>query len=318
MTWSQSAKPVIALPAPNSTGWIKLTRGDNASDFFTFYSGATIAQNRKSFPDTTFKFIGDTIDVKGKPTGHLIFKQPFSHYRIRYQIRWPGVLGNCGFLLHIQENDSVMGGTFPRSIESQGDPLQGMGQIWAISRVWVTVHAKASSPPQYDPASPEIDYGAENDGKRLITGIEGYGQPQPAELKLHDWISFEADVHGSDSIAHIVMNKVMIKYRNPRVAPRNNPNQVEKFLKEGLLGWQSEGVPVQYRNIEIKLYPEDPLYATLYPTGLKSATIQEKRRESPVLDFRDGILRVRPTDLDCGLMNLQGQALQLSPGSDPR
>ena len=139
-----------------------------------------------------------------------------------------------------------------------------------------------------------------------------------AELKLHDWVSFEADVHGSDSIAHIVMNQVMIKYRNPRVAPRNNPNQVEKYLKEGLLGWQSEGVPVQYRNIEIKLYPEDPLYATLYPTGLKAATIQGKRRESPVLDFHDGILRVRPTDLNGGLMNIQGQELQLSPGSDPR
>jgi hypothetical protein len=307
LTWSQIVKPIVTLPAPNSSGWIKLTRGNNASDFYTFYSGATIAEGRKTFPDNTFKYIGDTIDVKGTPTGHVIFKQPFSHYRIRYQYRFPEGLGNCGMLIHIQENDPVMWGTFPRSIESQGDPGQGMGQIWAIGQVWVTVHAKSG--PQYDPASPEIQYGAEDDNKRMITGIYGYGKPQPAELKLHEWVTQEAEVYGSDSISHYAMNELMIKYRNPRVAPRTNPNQVEKYLKDGVLGWQSEGVHVQYRNIEIKLFPADPLYASLYTTGLESATIREKKTDAPVLEFRDGILRVRPAQLGVGQTNLMGRNL---------
>lgn len=306
-SWSQTVQPVIPIPAPNANGWIKLNRGNNASDFYTYYTGDIPAKSRKTFPDATFKYSGDTITASGSPTGHIIFKQPFSHYKIRYQIRWPGGLGNCGMLLHIQENDSAMWGQFPRSIESQGDPGQGMGQIWAIGRVWVTVRAKAG--PQYDPASPEIDYGGANDGARMITGIHGYGQPRPAQLATHDWVIFEADVHGSDSISHSVMGEVQIKYRNPRVAPRNNANQVEKLLKDGLLGWQSEGASVQYRFIEIKLYPEDPLYKTLYTTGLNQVTIRQKSSTSPLLEFRDGVLRVRASGSEDRQSNSLGQLL---------
>ncbi len=288
-----------------------MNRGNNASDFYTFYTGDIPAKSRKTFPDATFKYIGDTISVTGSPTGHIIFKQPFSHYRIRYQIRWPGGLGNCGMLLHIQENDSAMWGQFPRSIESQGDPNKGMGQIWAIGRVWVTVHAKSG--PQYDPASPEINYGGADDNSRLITGIHGYGQPQPVELRLHDWVSFEADVHGSDSISHSVMGEVQIKYRNPRVASRTNANQVEKLLKDGLLGWQSEGASVQYRNIEIKLYPEDPLYKTLYTTGLNQVTIREKAHANQGLEFRDGVLRLWQPGVGGQQINSLGQGLLPRP-----
>jgi hypothetical protein len=223
----------------------------------------------------------------------MIFKQSFSHHRIRYQMRFPGNLGNCGMLVHLQENDSAMWNTFPRSVESQGDPNQGMGQIWAIGRVWVTVRATPGNPPQYNPAAAEIDYGASDDNHRLITGLLGYGQPRPSELNNGGWITQEADVRGSDSLSHIVMGQTLIRYRRPRVAPRNNPNQIEKLLQNGLLAWQSEGVAVWYRNIEIRLYPQDPLYDSLYrPTGIFNSRRLPRIPSGPRLQFQAGVLRV--------------------------
>jgi hypothetical protein len=109
----------VQLPKPDSAGWIKLWRGDNQSDFFTYYSPSN---NNNAFPDNTFKFNKDTITVTGSPTGHLIFKQAFSHYRVRYEQMMPTRLGNCGMLVHIQLSDPALFNQFPRSIECHPGP----------------------------------------------------------------------------------------------------------------------------------------------------------------------------------------------------
>jgi hypothetical protein len=281
---ARAQSPVVKLPRPDADGWIKLWRGDNPGDFYTYY-GSGNPDN--PFPDNTFKFSADTIVVSGTPTGHIVFKQPFSHYRIRFEQMMPVKLGNSGMLVHVQPNDPALWGSFPRSIECQGDPTQGMGQIWCISNVWVTVHATAGGTPRYNPASPLITYGAKNDNSRQILGVK-----EPA-LKVGEWVMIEAEVHGSDSLEHLVRGETMIKYSNPHVAPPDNPNQVEKVLKSGLLAWQSEGVPVRYRNIRIKLFKEDPLYASLYPsTAAADYRILPKAAHKPALRMGPGALRV--------------------------
>jgi Domain of Unknown Function (DUF1080) len=311
----------VSLPAPDANGWIKLFRGTNTSDFYTFYAGAipSTRKNGANFPDNTFKIKGDTVQVSGSPTGHMIFKQAFSHYRIRYQVRFTGNLGNCGMLLHIQENDTTLWNNFPRSIESQGDPTQGMGQIWAIGRVWVTVRATGNNPPKYDPKASEIDWGARDDNSRLIYTTAGNAQPKPPELTNGGWVTQEADVHGSDSLFHIVMGDTLIRYRNPRVAPRNNPNQIEKVLASGLLAWQSEGTPVWYRNIEIKLYPKDPLYKTTYVDFQNQHAIRMPAPKRLVFN-RDGmvsILRAEAGKLGDAAYDVLGQRRIMVPSANP-
>jgi hypothetical protein len=283
LAWSFTAaqQPVVDLPAPDAEGWIKLFRGDNTDDWYTFYSGNIPSEEAGTFPDGTFDHDGDVITVTGSPTGHLIFRQSFSHYRISYQLRFPGNLGNCGMLIHIQEDDPAMWNTFPRSLEAQGDPNQGMGQLWCIGHAWVTVPVVPnSSPPRYDPTGETITYGAENDNMRVVTGIHGWGQPRPSQLDNGGWITIEAEAHGRDSVMHYVEGELMMQYFEPRIAPPNDRDNIEKYLEGGLIGWQSEGTGVEYQNIKVKLFPDDPLYAQLYvregcmdPTALNYDTL---------------------------------------------
>jgi hypothetical protein len=292
--WAQD-KDSVPLVQPDAQGWIKLFRGDNTSDFYTFYqSGAKPSNARRPFPDNTFKIKGDTIQVSGSPTGHLMFKQPFSYYCAKVELLFPGSLGNCGLLLHVQDNDPPAG-LFPRSIEAQGDPNQGMGQVWCIGDVWITVRATGGTP-KYTPSANEITYGGADWNSRLITGIDGYGKPRPSGLTSNPrgWISMEVRVYGSDSVVHLVQDTVRIKYRLPKVAPPDNPNATTKLLNRGLLALQSEGSAVWYRNFQIKLLEKDPLYGKYYtPT-----TLQDKapvaHKASPTLRFQDGMLTLVP------------------------
>src|SRR5690606_5856838 len=118
---------------------------DNTADFFVANNGSTPpGRVLGTFPSGPYSVSGDTVRVTGNPAGQFYFKQPFSYYKVRYQMRFPnftgtgnGGTGNCGMLLHVQAHDNPTQG-FPRSVESQGDPTQGMGQLWPIGDVWVT------------------------------------------------------------------------------------------------------------------------------------------------------------------------------------
>lgn len=262
---------LVPLPAPDTAGWIRLFRGDNPGDFFTAPNNSTPpGRTLGTFPSGPYSVTGDTIRVTGSPAGQFYFKQPFSHYKVRYQMRFPnftgtnnGGTGNCGMLLHVQAHDNPTNG-FPRSVEAQGDPTQGMGQLWPIGDVWVTVRARTvSGRMQYDTTAPEVDYGGANWNSRVVVGVNGWGQPTFAsQVQPDGWVTQEAHVYGSDSVIHLVNGVPRIKYRNPRVSSGGTVNNVSKLLARGLVAWQSEGTAVWYRNLEIKLLPGDSLYTT--------------------------------------------------------
>jgi Domain of Unknown Function (DUF1080) len=313
LAWSQA--PVVPLPKPDTEGWIKLFRGTNTSDFYSFMGTGRLvpSQNKGAFPNNVFTVVaGDTIQSSGSPQGHLIFKQPFSHYRVSFQMRWPGNLGNTGLLTKVQEDDTAQSQGFPRSVECQGDPTQGIGQIWALGTLggqnggtWITFHGKKISHPaswaagqqatQFDPTSPEIDFGGGGDPyNNLIVGKPGYAQPKPAALNNGGWVTVEVESHGKDTTRHFVDGELVMEYHSPRIAARNNASQLVKYLTAGQFAWQSEGSRVWFRNMKIKLLPEDPLYASLYPTtaiGTVAKTLPH--RGLPILEWKGNILKIR-------------------------
>lgn len=262
--WSHAQ--TAALPPPGPDGWIKLFRGGNTADFFIANNGKlSVTASRLSFPNATFTRLGDTLQSSGSPAGQVYFNRSFSRYRVRYQMRFPGQTGNCGMLYHVQADDTTTYG-FPPSIESQGDPNQGMGQLWPIGDVWVDIKVKPTSQGlQWDPAGRDTVYGGKDWNSRMILGKDGWAKPAYASLSAPSgWVTHEVRVYGSDSVIHLVGDTVRIKYRNPRVSPGGTPGNVAKTLASGLIGWQSEGSRVWYREMQIMLLPGDPSYAPVY------------------------------------------------------
>ncbi len=303
--------PTVNLPKPDAQGWIKIFRGDNQSDFAVYTGSGSPAQEAATAPFNGPFFVqsGDTIRTTGSPNGQLIFKQNFSHYIMECELRWPNSLGNTGIMTKIQWNDAGQGGGLPRAIECQGDPGQGIGQIWALGSIngqsggtWITVHAKMVTHPfgggqaaQADSTQPEIDYGGVGaPSNNLIIGFPGWQKPHPAALDNHGWVTVRVESHGKDTTRHFVDGVKVMEYRNPRIAPKTTPNTVTKYLTEGMLSEQSEGTAIWYRNWRIKLLPEDPLYASLYGTVKLTATPQPIRKspEKYTLGFNGSTLTI--------------------------
>lgn len=284
----------VRLPEPDKDGWIKLFRGNNPGDLYIANNGANPpAKSKLAFPNDTYTGSGDTLKVTGKPGGQIYFNQGFSHYRVSYQMHFPGSTGNCGMLLHVQENDPTTSG-FPRSVESQGDPRQGMGQLWPIGDIWVTITAKTKDGRiTYDPSAPEITYGGKDWSSRVVAGKDGWAKPDYAVMSSRTgWVTQEAEVHGSDSLAHYVNDTLRIKYKQPRVSSGGTADNVTKYLKSGLIGWQAEGTPVWYREIRIKLLPGDPLYTPTYAGFNARNTIRQPIARKALI-LKDGVLGIR-------------------------
>lgn len=264
--------PTVNLPKPDADGWIKIFRGDNKSDFSIYTGNGSPAQEgTKGFGDPFFvEGTGDTIRTDGSPFGQLIFKQNFSHYIMTVELHWPGGLGNCGVMTKIQWNDKGQGGGLPTCIECQGDPNQGMGQIWSLgdvgARPWITFKGTTDSRgAKVDSTKTVMDFGGAGQ-LNCIVGYPGWQLPRPAALTNGGWVTLSAENHGKDTARHFVDGVKVMEYWNPRIAKTNNANDVVKTLTEGMVSIQSEGTPVWYRNWKIKLLPEDPLYASLYGT----------------------------------------------------
>ncbi len=336
----------VNLPAPDEDGWIRIFSGSQDADNFYVIDGTNRfvpALARKTFPNNNhFTITGDTIRVAGagKSNAHFVFKQELSHHRVRFQMRWPGNLGNTGILMKVQEHDTTQSQGFPRSIEFQGDPLQGIGQIWALGSIrdpggqmrnggtWVTFRGNTRSHPsgwatsgfcsgqnggqmplaaQYDSTAAEINFGGGGDPcNNLIVGGPGWQYPRPPAIHTGtawrsntDWVTVEVDTRGHEVTTHYVEGQVVLQYHSPRIAARDNAFAIQKMLTSGLMAWQSEGSNVWFRNLEIKLHPEDPLYPQLYPSSVRpapSATAEVgggrphilMERGFPVMVTRDG------------------------------
>lgn len=291
--------PTVNLPKPDSAGWIRIWRGDNQADFSVYTgSGTPASEATKAAWNGPFYAQGkDTIRTSGNPGGQLIFKQVFSHYIMEVQLRWPGNVFNTGSMEKVQWNDVGQGGGLPTCIESQGDPNQGMGQVWCLgptsARPWITFKGKTYSRGAIvDSTQPVMSFGGSGD-QNCIVGFPGWQKPFPAAVNAHGWVTMRTEVHGKDTTRHFIDGQKVMEYWNPRIAKSNDANAVVKTLTEGMVTVQSEGGEVWYRGWRIKLLPEDPLYKDLYtPTTLLGSRPVRKGPEQYRMGFNGATLTI--------------------------
>lgn len=178
--------------------------------------------------------------------GHLYYKTPFSHYHLKLEYRFVGewcktapsyTLLNSGVMYHSQDPRTMpKEQDWPISIEMQF--LAGLGD--------------GQPRPTGNMCSPgtHIVYQGKLDTRHCIN----------SSSKTYDkdeWIQVELIVLGDSLITHIINGDTVLQYSKPQiggpVVNRYDPKQKQdgKLLSKGYIALQSEGQPIDFRNVMI-------------------------------------------------------------------
>ncbi len=220
------------------TGWtpkiVGHEAGENFADTFRVSDGKICVSYDK--------YEGDFNDC----FGHLFYKEPFSNYVLQLEYRIVGeqaqnapewALRNSGVMIHGQTPESMgKDQSFPVSIEVQflggdGTNPRTTGNL-CTPGTHVVIDGKLFTPHIFNSKS--------------------------ATYHGDQWVKAEVEVHGNGIIRHKINGKTVIEYSEPQL-DENDPDAkkllesgAEKMLTGGTISLQSEGHPIEFRNIKIK------------------------------------------------------------------
>lgn len=244
-----AAAGTAAQNDPNEREWIDLFNGRDLAGWTVKIHRHDVGVN---FGDT-FRVEDGMIQVRydqygdfDDQFGHLYYDEPFSHYLVSVDYRFSGevqpgapgfVLLNSGIMLHSQD---------PRTMPRDQD--------WPIS-VEMQFYAEISPDnprPTGNMCSPgtHIVYNGQLDTRHCINA-SGRALPKDA------WVRAEALVLGDSIVKHIINGDTVLVYSQPQigggVVSRYDPaiKQDGKILSEGFIALQSEGQPLEFRNVRL-------------------------------------------------------------------
>ncbi len=240
---------------PADGGWIQLFNGKDIEDWIVKLNHHDVNDNyRDTFrvEDGLLKVRYDRYDDFGDRFGHLNYKQPFSHYHLAVEYRFVGELHrgapgyavlNSGVMLHSQDPTTLLRDqNWPISIELQF--LAGLpdGKPRATGNVCT-------------PGTHVYHHGRLTEAHIIRSTAETY-PPQ-------EWVRAEAIVHGNDRLVHIINGRKVLEYTRPHigggVVAGHDPSvfQEGKALDQGFIALQSEGQPIDFRKVELKVLKPD-------------------------------------------------------------
>lgn len=181
----------------------------------------------------------------GPQFGHLFYKEPFSHYRLRVEYRFVG------------------------------DQCPG-GPGWAFRNSGVMIHGEsptAMSKDQDFPVSIEVQLLGGDGASRRATGnlcTPGTNVVMEGELVTRHctdsksetyhgdaWVTCEIEVHGNALIRHFINGQLVLEYNQPQLDERD-AHAKELAAKAGgiqlaggTISLQSESHPVEFRKVEL-------------------------------------------------------------------
>jgi len=214
---------VVSLLVGGILGWASLAQAQDGEWRQLF--------NGKNFDGWTYDLADDSLSLKdvwsirdngilfckGEPPGVLRTEETFSDYVLEVEWRWTGEPGNNGVLVHASEPRELS--IWPKSIEVQLQH-QNAGDFWDIG---VTLDVPN-----------EEERRSDRNVKNLVDNVEN----EPGE-----W------------------NKIRIRCEDDTIAVWINGEIVNHATNttatEGAICLQSEGAPIEYRNVRIRLVEKD-------------------------------------------------------------
>jgi len=231
-----------------SEKWIQLFNGKDLIDWQVKITGHDLGDNFGN----TFRVEGGLLKVVydqygrfDQQFGHLFYKKPFSHYKIRVEYRFVGeqapgtpewAIRNNGIMLHCQAPESMeKEQDFPISIEVQ--LLGGLGKGERPTANLCT------------PGTHVVLNGKLWTQHCLNSTSKTYNGDQ--------WVTVEAVVLGDSIIYHLVEGDTVLTYEKPQIGGGVVHNFNKEFkvdgtpLKRGYISLQSEGHPTEFRKVEV-------------------------------------------------------------------
>ncbi|MEX1241628.1 MAG: DUF1080 domain-containing protein [Cyclobacteriaceae bacterium] len=234
----------------DSDKWISLYNGRDLNDWIVkihhHESGANFGNTFRA-EDGVIKVRYDRYDDFNDQFAHLYYKQPFSHFHLKLEYRFAGQLQkgapsytllNSGVMFHSQDPRTMpKEQNWPISVEMQF--LAGLGD--------------GKPRPTGNMCSPgtEIVYeGKMYDGHCLNSSSKTYHRDE--------WVKAELIVLGDSLITHVINGDTVLQYSKPTMGGGVVQGYDSAIwhpgmpLKSGYIALQSEGQPIDFRNVELR------------------------------------------------------------------
>jgi Domain of Unknown Function (DUF1080) len=230
--------------------WIKLFNGKDINDWIVKIHHHEIGINFGN----TFRVEDSVIKVRYDQYGdfndqfaHLYFKQPFSHFHLVVEYRFTGELQkgapdytilNSGVMYHSQDPRTMMKEqNWPISVEMQFLADLEDGQLRPTGNMC-------------SPGTEIVYEGKMYDGHCLNSTSKTYSK--------NEWVRAELMVLGDSLVTHIINGDTVLQYSKPSmgggvVAGYDSAIwQPGKALTSGFIALQSEGQPIDFRNVMLR------------------------------------------------------------------
>lgn len=240
------AEKPSSAPAP-AEAWIPLFNGKNVDGWTPKINGFPLGENHADtyrVENGLLRVAYDKYDQFGVKYGHLFYKQPFSHYKLRIEYRFvgdqcPGGPGwatrNSGVMIHCQDPKSMRKDQeFPVSIEVQF--LGGNGKDPRTTGNLCT------------PGTNVVMNG------KLIT--QHCNSSTSKTFHGDQWVTAEVEIKGAGKVVHRINGETVLEYEQPQLDDRDPDAKAllkdhPKLIEGGYISLQAESHPVEFRKVEI-------------------------------------------------------------------
>ncbi len=239
----------VATPLSTSGEWIPLFNGKDLDGWTPKIRYEAFGEDK----DRTF-YVEDGLlkvgyakyDEFGERFGHLFYKAPFSHYRLRVEYRFVGdqlkggpgwATRNSGIMFHCQDPATMaLDQNFPVSLEAQLLGGNGVKERTTMNLCTPGCHVLMNN---------ELL-------KRHCT------KSSSKTYHGEQWVAVELEVRGGEVIKHLIDGESVLEYSYPILDDNDESAKPLIEAADGKLeidgGWislQSESHPVEFRKVEL-------------------------------------------------------------------